>query len=49
MVNKSSSSHTDNDFGNDLKNDFLFLGEGDTFGMVTLLIEALVHQKKTLY
>ena len=36
-VSNSSSSHTDN-----LKNDFLILGEGPTF----ILMEALVHYKK---
>ena len=38
-VDNSSSSHTDN-----FKNDFLVFGEGD----VLVLVEALVHQKKSL-
>ena len=45
-VNNSSSSHDDN-----LKNNFLVLGEGDTFGingiLVLVLVSILVHQKKT--
>ena len=38
-VDNSSSSHTDN-----LQNNFLILGEGD----ILVLMEALVHQKKSL-